>query len=226
LEDDMLLAVDTSTPLLGIALYKEPQVTGELTWRTNRHHSVELAPAVNTLLGRCSLKPLDVECVAVALGPGSFTSLRIGLAFAKGFALSLKIPIIGIPTFEFLAAAQPPSGSPMLLVLPAGRSRLAVQWFHHDGIKWQGDQELRIMTPDEISDVIDGPTIICGEMDGEDRQIIGRKWKNARLASPVMSTRRPALLAELAWRAWKSGNIADPVSLSPIYLHIAEEIQE
>ena len=78
----MLLALDTSTLTCGIALYDDPVVVGEMMWRTASHHTVELAPAVAELLRRCSVAPTDLKCVAVALGPGSFTSLRISLAFA------------------------------------------------------------------------------------------------------------------------------------------------
>ena len=103
----MLLALDTSTQTMGIALYEEPVVVGEMIWRSSSHHTVELAPAIKELMDRCSVKPLDIEAVAVALGPGSFTSLRIGLALAKGLALSLHIPVIGIPTFGFLVEPLP-----------------------------------------------------------------------------------------------------------------------
>jgi tRNA threonylcarbamoyladenosine biosynthesis protein TsaB len=222
----MLLALDTSTLTMGIALYDDPVVIGEMMWRTASHHTVELAPAVSDLLHRCSLATSDVKAVAVALGPGSFTSLRIGLAFAKGLSLSLSIPVIGIPTFDYQVANQPLTGEPMLTVLPAGRSRMAVQEFAANDGQWQAVDAPQVMTPEEISDRISGPTRICGEMNAVERQIIGRKWKNAMVTPPALSMRRPSVLAELAWKRWKSGLVDDPVQLAPIYLHIAGMIQE
>lgn len=222
----MLLAVDTSTQTMGIALYRESSVVGEMLWQTSSHHTVELAPAVRELLTRCGVKPLDLQAVAVALGPGSFTSLRIGLALVKGMALALHIPIIGIPTFELLAQTHPLSEFPLLVLLPAGRSRSAVQWYESDGNKWNPTTEPVVMTAEQISDSIEGPTHILGEISPEDRRIVGRKWKNALVASPALCTRRPSILAEMAWEKWKSGKVDDPVSLSPIYLHIAGAIQE
>lgn len=222
----MLLAIDTSTQTMEIALYSDPLVAGEMIWRTPGHYTIELAPAVEELLQRCSVQVLDLQAVAVALGPGSFTSLRIGLALAKGLALSLRIPIIGIPTFDYMAEAQPPSEYPLLTVLPAGRKRMAVQRFRVNEARWQPDIEPQVMTPEEISDSIDSPTLICGEMTAAERQVIGRKWKNAMLISPALSQRRPSLMAEMAWKQWKSGKSDDPISLSPIYLHIAGGIQE
>ena len=222
----MLLALDTSTLTCGIALYDEPIVVGEMMWRTANHHTVELAPAVSDLLRRCSVAPAELKCVAVALGPGSFTSLRISLAFAKGLAFSLSIPIIGIPTFEYQAAAQPVSDEPLFTIIPAGRTRMAVQEFHAVDGQWQPSDTPQVMTPEEISDRVSGPTRICGEMNANERQLIGRKWKNAMIAPPALAMRRPAVLAELAWKRWKSGQVDDPILLSPVYLHIAGMIRE
>jgi tRNA threonylcarbamoyladenosine biosynthesis protein TsaB len=122
----MLLAVDTSTQTMGLALYNGTQVLAESVWLTHSHHTVELAPAIDELFQRAAIKPGQLEAAACALGPGSFTSLRIGLAVVKGLALSLHIPVIGIPTLTYLAAAQPLMQMPMLAVLPAGRGRMAV----------------------------------------------------------------------------------------------------
>lgn len=222
----MLLAMDTSTLTCGIAIYDDPLIIGEMQWRTANHHTVELAPAVNDLLRRCSLQPSDLKAIAVALGPGSFTSLRISLALAKGLALSLRIPLIGIPTFEYQAASQPIGEEPLLTVIPAGRSRMAVQEFSAVDGMWQPVDEPQVMTPEQISNRIDGPTLICGEMNVTERQVIGRKWKNAMIAPPTLAMRRPAVLAELAWKRWKAGEVDDPIALSPIYLHIAGMIRE
>jgi tRNA threonylcarbamoyladenosine biosynthesis protein TsaB len=222
----VLLAVDTSTQTIGIALYRDPQVLGEMQWKTSSHHTVELATAVKDLMNRCGAVPTDVSLIVVALGPGTFTGLRIGLAFAKGLAISLRIPLLGVPTFEVLAAAQPVANYPMACVLPAGRSRLAVGWYQAGESGWKPSSPSLVMTPEELSTLIESPTIICGEMTAEDRQTLGRKWKNAILTSPAKSVRHPAMLAELGWQRWQAGQRDDPVSLAPIYLHIAETIPE
>ncbi len=222
----MLLAVDTSTQTVGIALYEHPQVTAELLWKSRNHHTVELAAAVKDLMNKCGVDPSDLSLLVCALGPGTFTGLRIGLAFVKGLALSLRIPIIGVPTFDFLAASQPLTPYPMACVLPAGRSRLAVSWYTSDGTAWRIDRGPMVLTPEALSDQIDGPTVICGEITPDDRQVLSRKWKNAMVTSPAASVRHPAMLAELAWQRWEAGQRDDPVALSPIYLHVAGSIPD
>ncbi len=222
----MLLAVDTSTQNINIALYNDPVVVGELQWTSANHHTVELTSATESLMSRCGVKPADLTLLVCALGPGTFTGLRIGLAFAKGLALSLHLPIIGVPTFEYMAAAQPISDKPMAVILPAGRKRLAVGWFEAVDQKWSPTSAPEVLTPDELSEKIAGPTILCGELSAEERQTLGRKWKNAMLTSPAQAVRHASMLAELGWQRWQAGQRDDPVTLSPIYLHIAGGIPE
>jgi tRNA threonylcarbamoyladenosine biosynthesis protein TsaB len=116
----MLLAVDTSTTQVGVAVYDGSQVIGEYAWRSSQRHTVELAPAIFELLRRCGLKMEDVRALGVALGPGSFTSLRVGLSLVKGLALSRHLPLIGIPTLDILAAAQAPSKLPLAVAFKQG----------------------------------------------------------------------------------------------------------
>jgi tRNA threonylcarbamoyladenosine biosynthesis protein TsaB len=222
----MLLAVDTSTQTMGIALYDGSQSIAETYWRTKTHHTVELAPSVHDLMAKCAMKPEDLNVVACALGPGSFTSLRIGLAFAKGLAFSLGLPLLGISTFDFLIASQPLFDHPLVAVLPAGRGRLAVGWYKNENGQWKADGETSIMSAEALSAQITQKTYICGEFDAEERQTLSRKYKNAILASPAQCVRHPAVMAELAWNRWKAGEKDEPVSLSPIYLHIAEAIPD
>jgi tRNA threonylcarbamoyladenosine biosynthesis protein TsaB len=226
LEVEMLLAVDTSTQTMGIALYDGTQAIAETYWHTRTHHSVELAPAVQDLMKKCGVAADDLKAVGCALGPGSFTSLRIGLAFAKGFAFSLNVPILGISTFDFLVATQPLLDYSLAAVLPAGRGRLAVGWYRNINNSWQAEGEITIMSAEDLSAKILQPTYICGEFDAEERQVLSRKYKNAILASPAQCVRHPAMLAELAWKRLEAGEKDEPVSLSPIYLHVAEAIPD
>jgi tRNA threonylcarbamoyladenosine biosynthesis protein TsaB len=110
-------------------------------------------------------------------------------------------------------------------VLRAGRRRLAVGWYQaQDGV-WQAEGEVENLTLDALADRIRTPTLVCGELDEEVRRRLQRKYKNVVLTSPASSIRRPAFLAELAWQRWRAGDIDDPKTLSPIYLHRGKPIQ-
>lgn len=220
----MLLAIDTSTQWIGLALYDGAQVLNESIWRTQSHHTVELAPALETLFKQTGVRPEGLQALGVALGPGSFTSLRIGLAVVKGLALALHLPVIGIPTLDFLATAQPVRDLPMAAILQAGRGRLAVGWYTAKAGAWCSEGEAQISRVEELAQSIRKPTLVCGELNAEERQILSRKRKNVLLSSPAQSLRRPSVLAELAWKRWQEGKVDEVISLSPIYLHVAEPI--
>ncbi|HVN15677.1 MAG TPA: tRNA (adenosine(37)-N6)-threonylcarbamoyltransferase complex dimerization subunit type 1 TsaB [Anaerolineales bacterium] len=220
----MLLAVDTSTAQIGLALYDESQVLGESVWTSGQHHTVELAPALAGLLARCGATMDSVNALGVAIGPGSFTSLRVGLAFAKGITLARRIPLIGIPTMDVLAAAQAVVKIPLVTVLQAGRGRLAVGWYKAVKESWQAEGPARVETVDSLAASISKPTIVCGELNAEERQRLARKRVNVMLVSAAQSVRRPAILAELAWTRWQAGHVDQAASLAPIYLHVAEPV--
>jgi len=220
----LLLAIDTSTRWTGLALFDGVEIIGELIWQTRNHHTVELAPAIQELQARCGLKTADLQAIGVAQGPGSFTSLRIGMAIAKGMALALHIPVIGVPTLDILAAAQPVRALPMAAVLQAGRGRLAVGWYTAESLSWKPQGEVQVMSAADLSHQISKPTLICGELSASDRQVLGRKHKNAILAPPAQTLRRPSYLAELAWNRWKAGLVESILELAPVYLHTSEAI--
>jgi tRNA threonylcarbamoyladenosine biosynthesis protein TsaB len=217
----MLLAIDTSTAGIGLALFDGTCVQGEFAWQSGLHHTQELAPALAELLRRVNVKMEAVRVLGLALGPGSFTSLRVGMAFAKGLALSRHLPVVGIPTLDVVAAAVPLSEKRLGAVVHAGRGRLALGWYTAGEAAWQAEGPAEVTSADELAEKIHKPVIVCGEMSAEERQRLARKFKNVTLASPAQCVRRPGILAELAWNRWQAGKVDPAASLAPIYLHTA-----
>jgi tRNA threonylcarbamoyladenosine biosynthesis protein TsaB len=218
----MLLAVDTSTAQLGLAIYDGAQVISEYAWRSSQRHTIELAPAVLESLSRCGLTMENILALGVALGPGSFTSLRVGLSLAKGLALARHIPLIGISTLDILAAAQPASKHPLAVAIQAGRSRFAVGWYKNSKNGWQSTGPARVVTIEALASEVQTPSVVCGEFTATDRQKLNKS--EIHLASPAQSVRRPAVLAELAWARWQKGEADDEASLAPIYLHATDPL--
>jgi len=220
----MLLAVDTSTAQVGLAVYDGTQVIGEYAWRSKQHHTVELAPAVAELLSRAGLAMEDILALGVALGPGSFTSLRVGLSLVKGLALARHLPLVGIPTLDIYAAGQPASRLPLLAAIQAGRGRLAVGWYKSTKHGWQSKGLARVVPVESLIYEIRTPSIVVGEFAAEERQRLAKDEVNVKFVSPAQSVRRPSVLAELAWARWQKGETDDEATLAPIYLHTAEPI--
>src|SRR5690349_13904289 len=131
----MLLALDTATRLISLALHDGKAVVAESTWVSDNYHTTELAPQVALLLRRAGIEAASLQALAVAIGPGSYTGLRIGLGFAKGLALAQggRLPLVGVPTLDGLMRAQPPHAGPALALVQGGRGRvLAVTYHWHD----------------------------------------------------------------------------------------------
>lgn len=222
----MLLALDTSTQTAGLALYDGEKVLSEIIWTSRDFHTVELAPAIIDAIQKSGKKIDKVEAVAVALGPGSFTGLRIGLALAKGIALARHLPVIGVPSLDILAYAQPVVDLPLAAVLRAGRGRLAIDWYQAEKKGWVSQNKLDVTTAEELVESIETPVLVAGELSEDERHILRRKKKLINLATPAHSLRRPGYLAELGWRRWQAGQNDDPAALTPIYLHHHDPIPE
>jgi tRNA threonylcarbamoyladenosine biosynthesis protein TsaB len=172
------------------------------------------------------LKVKDLQALAVTTGPGSFTGLRIGLALAKGLALARHIPLIGVPTLDVLAASQPVQNLPLVVLIQVGRGRLAAGRYTSNGNAWKAVSVIEVLAVEVLARRIQQPTLVCGEITAEERRILGRKRKTVILASPAQSLRRPSFLGELAWQRWQSGQVDDPATLAPTYLHYNDPIRE
>ncbi len=219
----MLLAIDTSTPQMGIALYDGARLLAEHSWLSQARHTVELAPSVQQTLARAGLSLAQMNAIGVAIGPGSFTSLRVGLSFVKGIAQALNLPLIGIDTLSIVAAAQPLQDLPLACLLPAGRGRHAVSWYRASAEGWQASGAAQVNTISALSQALAQETLLAGDLTASERSLLLQN-PLVKLASPALSARRPGILAELAYRLWQKGETADPASLAPLYLHIGAPI--
>ncbi|MFO1518487.1 MAG: tRNA (adenosine(37)-N6)-threonylcarbamoyltransferase complex dimerization subunit type 1 TsaB [bacterium] len=118
-----LLALDTSGPTGSVAVLKEGALLSEITWEAKSSHTSELPDQVQAVLKKAELDFGRVDGIAVTLGPGSFTGLRIGLAFVKGLAQAEKKPVIGVSTLWALARAVSGEG-PIVPLLSAKRDEI------------------------------------------------------------------------------------------------------
>lgn len=217
----MLLAIDTATRTISLALYDGHRVVAESSWLTANYHTVELTPSLAAMLDGAGLSPRDLRGVAVALGPGSFTGLRIGLGVAKGLVLSSETTaLLGIPTLDVLAAAQGPpvDGERLCALLQAGRGRLAATMYDWREGGWSPSGEAFIATWDELP--VQSARVV-GEVDEAGLAAL-RDAGALEVVQGAASLRRAGYLAELGWARLERGETDDPATLAPIYLHQPE----
>jgi tRNA threonylcarbamoyladenosine biosynthesis protein TsaB len=213
----VLLAIDTATRSVAIALHDGNALLAEHYWVSHGYHTIQLAPEVALMMRRAECKASALSVVAVAKGPGSYTGLRIGMALAKGLALAHHLRLVGIPTLDILSYSQPQHPQPMLAVIQAGRGRVAGMWYKWGSTRWEAKSEPQNMTWDEIIEQLEEETYICGEIGSEARSML-QEVPLAVLSPPALSIRRAGFLAELAWQRLHDGDPGDPTTLSPVYL--------
>lgn len=211
----VILALDTATRTISLALAAEHTVLAEAMWLTRNNHTVELAPAVERMLAEAGLTARDLTAIAVAIGPGSFTGVRIGLAFAKGLALAQGKPLIGVPTLDVAVRALPPATGQAIVVIPAGRGR--VVWARYEAAAggWQAVTTAAVADWAEVAAQARSGLCVVGEMDAAGMSAL--RGAGAILATPAQNVRRAAHLAEIAWGRWRRGGADDAATLVPVY---------
>lgn len=212
----MFLAIDTATSVVGLSLDDGHEVLTERVFRAKRHHTAELAPEVALVLRNGGIRPTDLTGLAVTQGPGSYTGLRIGMALAKGLALAHGLPLVGVPTLDVVARAQPEREESLLAVMRAGRGRVGAVWYKWGPQGWQSEGQPESFSWDEVLERLQEPTYVCGEIGDAADSLSGRR--NVVLADPSLNVRRPSVLAVLAREALEGGAPADARELKPIYL--------
>ncbi len=120
----LILAVHSTTPILAAALLEAGDVIIEKSLPPGRRHLENIGPLVKDIFDETAIQPKDLDGIGVAVGPGSFSGIRIGLSFAKGLSLSLEKPIIGVSSLEILAYQAFESGSIVTSLIDAKRNQL------------------------------------------------------------------------------------------------------
>jgi tRNA threonylcarbamoyladenosine biosynthesis protein TsaB len=217
----MLLAIDTSTRQASIALYAPARgLLAEQSWFSANRHTEELMPAISALLKLAGATPRDLDAAGVAIGPGSFTGLRVGLAAAKGLAMAQGLKLVGVPTLDVTARPHEAQPVPVIAVAQAGRGRLYWAPYAHGPSGWGPQEPYALSTVAEVANAVVHPMLFAGELTDADRESLVRLAgaKRAGFLSPALGLRRAGVLAELALRRLENGEADDPAMLSPIYL--------
>jgi len=222
----MLLAIDSATKMLSIALHDGRRILAERTWETTNRHTVELTPALETLCTDAGVEFTDLNYLAVCQGPGSFSGLRIGISAAKGLAMALAIPLVAIPTLDITAAGTPFAGMPpdrapvpLVAVAQVGRGRVCVAEYHSVGSMWERTTAIEIVAWDALLSRYTTPVLLSGEVDdGALALLEGRA--NWQLVPAAFRVRRASVLADLAWqRIHENTPLPSPAQIIPIYVN-------
>ncbi len=220
-----ILGMDTATLVSSVAIVTENRVLAELTAETRYTHSETLVPHIEEVMRLADVKREELSAVAVSLGPGSFTGLRIGLAAAKAMAYALKIPLVGVPTSEVLAAAFASPGARIAPLIDAQKGNAYFSLYQQRENGLVCEREVAVAAPEEIAGVIDGiqePVMLAGDFARKFMAKVDELPKNAMLAPMTHLMPRASLAAARGLIRLERGEGKGPMELEPIYIRRSE----
>lgn len=214
----MILNIETSSKICSVALSDEGTVWYSLKSDTEMDHSTKLAPFVDECLRQLKIRDIKLDAVAVSMGPGSYTGLRIGLSLAKGMCFGLGIPLIGISTLELLAVKAMFSNwnSPedTLYVPMIDARRLEVYTAVYDAaLKEVMKPQALILEPESYGELPLKPIIMIGDGVKKAKEIVKIPVEEWIDAMPVASD-----MTALSEKAFREGSFIDIAYSTPLYL--------
>ncbi|MBL7139538.1 MAG: tRNA (adenosine(37)-N6)-threonylcarbamoyltransferase complex dimerization subunit type 1 TsaB [Planctomycetes bacterium] len=222
-----LLAIETSGYRGGIALAEggdPPDLVDEVLLDEDLRHARDLAPAIQAAFDRAGWSPRALDAVAVSIGPGSFTGLRIAVVLAKFVAWDTRARIVTVPSLRAMAENAPAGASPVACIRDAKRRGLYASVFRRRGDDFEETFGPALIQPADLAERLPPGTLVLGRGVPKSREALAGFAMAPEEAWDV----RPSAVARLGWRAYRDGAFADPLRLEPLYLRRpeAEEIWE
>ena len=204
-----ILALDTATKTAGVAILKDGLPFGETIIDTGVKHSQSLFPAMDCLLKKCNLQIGQINFIAYACGPGSFTGLRIGGAFVTGLAQALDIPVIQVPTLDALAFNGEGFSGIIAPILDARKSEVYTATYRYINGEMEKLQSEVALSPEEFCRQFATPAEVMVLGDAVKTYLPLLKEKGFFIPSPLLLLPRPLSIAYLAYNQLEQGKQGD-----------------
>ncbi|WP_455466325.1 tRNA (adenosine(37)-N6)-threonylcarbamoyltransferase complex dimerization subunit type 1 TsaB [Bartonella sp. B39] len=213
----LILAIDTASIYCAVALIHHKSVIARISERMNKGHAEKLIGYIAQVTDQANITLNQVDRIAVNIGPGSFTGVRVGVSTARALALALKIPAIGVSALEALAAqtSNQNTRSAITVVIEAGRDMFYHQNFNED-LTPLGDPRLK--TIENILEDLPQQTILTGPA----ADIVALYIKNNKLNRKIVQDQIFREAADVVSYAHLAANKKPQDSPRPLYLRNAD----
>lgn len=221
----LTLGIDTATEVAAVGIVRDGEVLSDVWDRSPTGHAARLPELVGRALEEAGVAMRDVGALAVSVGPGSFTGLRVGLSFAKGLAFSSELQLVGVATLEALAAGAPESARTIAVVLDARRGETYVAIFRSEDEAVERVSDDLSLSPEEAAERVAAeaalapPAIVLG--DGAERYskaFAGIAERGIAILAFDRIHPRGSWVARLAERRLRSGDVDRAERLVPVYV--------
>ena len=224
-----ILALETSAKAASVALLDRGKLLGEYYQNTGLTHSQTLMVMAEDLLKSCNLTAKDVEAVAVAAGPGSFTGVRIGVAAAKGFAWGAEIPCYGVSTLEAMALGLGVYQGYVVPAMDARRNQVYTAIFYAEKgelTRIEADMAISLAELGEKIKIFEEPVFLVGDGAVLCYNMLQEKVAGLVLPSEHRIHQRASGVALIAQERMDAGLPGDGNSLTPNYLRLSQAERE
>jgi len=220
----LILAIENAGLCGSVALVSGSNCIAEQSLLSTLTHSQRLLATVERVLEECRTTWSELDAIAVSLGPGSFTGLRIGLSTGKGFSLATSLPLIGVPTLDGLAAQFGFTAMPVCPILDARKNEVYTALYQADGngcMQRQG--EYLVISPLELAGQISEPTLFCGDGIAVHGDLLREKLGGLAVFAPEqLYFPRAASIGFLALDRWRNKEFLDPAGCVPLYVRASD----
>lgn len=223
----LILSLETATGCGSVALTKggvrNGKVLAEATAQPEVTHSRRLLGSVDWVMQAAGVSWEELDGIAISLGPGSFTGLRIGMAAAKGIVFAAQKPLIGVPTLDAIAALScPVIDRPLWCLLDARKQEIYAACYQ-SGAHGLPEQSTPVaaLRPEQLLERISGPALLAGPGLREYHEFFAQQ-EDLQLIPPALSTPSAARIGFLAAEQLLRGEIQDPARIAPLYVRASE----
>jgi tRNA threonylcarbamoyladenosine biosynthesis protein TsaB len=216
----LILGIETATDQVSVAIGGHEGVLGLVDVCRGRRHAETLHPAVQSLCTLAQVDLAEISLIAVDIGPGLFTGLRVGIAAAKGFAQALRVPMIAISSLDLLAFPLRHGGRPVAAVIDARKGEVFWAVYHHAPGGMQRLTEPKCSSPDELVAelAVHGRDVLCvGDGAWRHRRVIDSELR-CEVADQFLSRPSAAPLVQLAHAKALREEWVNPWEVHPLYL--------
>ena len=218
-----VLGIETSTKTGSVAIISDEGIIAQYSLNIEVTHSERLMATVDRVLKDTGIQMRQFDGFSIAIGPGSFTGLRIGLSTIKGLAFATGKPVAAVPTLKALAWSLPYSAYPICPLLDARKNEVYAALYAFNGSVLTQVLTERVVALTKLAGQLKGKTIFTGEASRLFRTEIMKNFGDAALFAPhSVSLPSAAAVAEIGLEMIKNGKRADPDSLSPMYIRRPE----